>query len=196
MSFKSLFAAAAVAAVLVAPPLAQAAFQTEEGGVTFTINVTDAANGIFTLRIEDLLDATGAGWEDVTQVGALHFKDLGNSFTVAGSTILPGTATASGDELNANGCAGGDSGGICFTFNPLVAATNDMTFTINLNGSIEVGDDGPHLKVNFMNEAGTQIGSLLSANLPGTPEVPEPTTLALLGLGLLAAPYLVRKKAR
>ena len=176
---------------------AQAAFVTDEQGVIFTINVTDAGAGIFTLNIAGLLDATG-DWANVTQVGALAFKDLGTNFTVTGSTLTPGTTSPNPEELNANGCAGGSSTGqICFDFNPLFAASNDMTFTIDLNGSITVGPNGPHLKVNFMDESGTQIGSLLSENLPGTNgSVPEPGALAVLGTGLTLVGWAARRRLR
>ena len=200
-SIKSLLAAGAVALALAAPP-AQASLTFQN--VTFTFDVIDS--NTFTLQIENFLAANG-DWTGVDSIGALAFKGIGDDFTVTGSTIAPGSATGSGLELNSSGCDGGASGGLCFTFDPRFAVPdNDILFTINVGGALDVATTGIHLKVNFFYN-GEQIGDLLSKNIAvgssssggqesSSSGVPEPSTsmLALLGLGLLGASFYTRRR--
>jgi hypothetical protein len=218
-TIKSLCAAAALALGLAAAPAANAAYVLTFQGVTFTIDVVNAADGIFTLRIQNLLSTTDDDWADVTHIKALGFKGIGDDFTAVGSTIAPGTATPNNFELNAGGCSvGAGDDKLCFVFNPLYAASDDMTFTIDLAGSLDIGDGSPHLKVNFTNAAGTKIGSLLSLDIPlvssssssssgttsssssstssGTISEPGTSALALLGLGLLGIALRSRRRAQ
>lgn len=229
MSVKSrILSASAIALAIVSMP-ASALYVGSDvfQGVTFTF--TQTSNTAFTLRIQNLLSTTNADWADVTQIGALQWKDLGgdawtNASTVSGPGVGAYTVTQD-KELSSSGCnQGNPPKAICFTFNPLVAASDDITFSFNLVGDIIAIDTtnadetkrGPHLKVNFMDAQGTQIGSLYSQQIYTSSsssstssaggegsssssssgnQVPESSsTLVLLGLGILGIGFMRRRK--
>jgi hypothetical protein len=196
---KKTFLAGALVALLAVGAQAAPTFYLQEQGVLFGFNQIDSDT--FTLRIKGALDATG-NWTSATALDNLGFKDLG--FDPTGGTLTPGNWVWSPNELNANGCAGGDNGGVCFDAAPAFALTNDMTFTIDLTGgALNLGESlTPHLKLRFVDAAGNKVGDLLSQTMtylpPGSPDpfsfVPEPTSVALAGLGLFAV-ALTRRKA-
>ena len=141
MSVKSrILSASAIALAIVSMP-ASALYVGSDvfQGVTFTF--TQTSNTAFTLRIQNLLSTTNADWADVTQIGALQWKDLGgdawtNASTVSGPGVGAYTVTQD-KELSSSGCnQGNPPKAICFTFNPLVAASDDITFSFNLVGDI------------------------------------------------------------
>jgi hypothetical protein len=158
--------------------------------VTFQTAAVDSDTMSFTIL--NALNATG-DWADINYIAAFQFKDIGN---VTGGTVTPSGFTFSDFELNANGCAGGDSGAACFKGTP-VALTNSMSWTIDFVGT-NLNFDSPHLKVNFYETAGQDkaTGSLLSLNLPAVNAVPEPETYAMLlaGLGLMG--FVARRRQR
>lgn len=159
-------------------------------GVTFNTSYT---GNTLTLEI-DAANPTG-DWATATTIGALELKSLG-TFDSVTMTAAPGAAIGwaySANELNANGCTGGDHTGQSFCYSGThVALTDDMIFTWTFTGGTQ-DFTAPTLKVAFYNGDGTQkVGSLLSMTIN---PVPEPGTYAMMlgGLGLLAATARRRK---
>ena len=62
---------------------------------------------------------------------SLNFS-LKNIGTVSGVSLTGWWVSSL--ELNASGCAGGSSGGFCFSKSPALPLTNSLTFNINYTG--------------------------------------------------------------
>lgn len=133
---------------------AQAGYVLSSQGVSFDFNQLDADS--FTIKITNAENATG-NWGPETHLGFLGFKDLGALAGLTGATvttITPFTTSVwnfSTQELNGNGCLGGNSGGICLDADPDIALAHEMLFQIDLVGTTLAIDPtlGPHLKVGF-----------------------------------------------
>jgi hypothetical protein len=176
---RSLLAAAATLALSATASANVLTFQ----GVTFT--TSDLGAGVLQLEI----DAAGrlGDWADAVSVDALGWKDIG-SFTSGVAGGLGSGWSFSANELNASGCAGGESGGACF-FGTSVALTDNMIFTFAFSGGT-TDFSLPHLKVHFLNAAGEKQGDLLSLSVP----VPEPETYALMLAGLGLVGFMARRR--
>jgi hypothetical protein len=167
---------------------AAASAQLTYQGVTFTPSYS---GNVLTIEI-DAANPTG-DWEDATGMIALQVKDIGTWTSVSFSG--PGAAAdwdVVPDELNANGCEGGDSGNMrACASGDVVGLTDDMLFTYTFTGGTQ-DFSNPQIKVIFVDAEGEKIGSLLSMNVPA---IPEPSTYAMLlgGLGILA---LARRHAK
>jgi PEP-CTERM motif len=207
--------ALAMGAALFAGPSQAAAYQASFGGLTFTFIQTDADTLTFEIKGTPS-NADNAGWSGVQFLGAFDLKDLGLDFTTAtGTANGPGATNLLGmnAQLSANSkdCSSTSSPppSICFDINPdfNLGTTRpiDLLYTIDFSSALTISSVGPHLQIVFTNTAGgDKVGSLYSENVGlclncgGTPpeQIAEPGSLALLGLGLGFAGYIVRRRRK
>jgi hypothetical protein len=181
---------------------AQAATLTIDGA-SFT---PSWSGNVLTLEIDaDPTHLTG-GYDTkkapAVSIGAIALKDIGSFSSVA--MTGPGGFTGwsfSSNELNANGCAGGHGGSdsgkaLCFS-GPGISLADNMIFkfTFTPTGTgLNLTD--PHLKVNFLDSKGSQVGSLISENIAAAQvsPVPEPETYAMLVAGLGCVGVMARRR--
>ncbi len=149
-----------------------------------TFSLVDNGSGSLTFSISNALNANG-DWTGIETLNAFSLKDIGGtSLTLAGWT-------PSSNELNPAGCAGGSSGGYCFTAPGGALTLTAQPVVLNLTYTGALNMTAPHLKVLFGGaDQGDGHGSLLSQNV----SAPEPASLMLLG-GALAGVGIWRRKA-
>jgi len=104
--------------------------------------------------------------------------------------------------LNNGGCGGGSAGFVCADHaDPAVAVggTLDWVFDITLdNGFLFVPPTQASIKVRYANSDGRKVGALVSEEIDlqthGGSQVPEPSSVILLGSGLVGLVLWGRKK--
>jgi MYXO-CTERM domain-containing protein len=174
----------------------------------------------------DWAAATRLGAFSLKDIGLDFSTVTGTAIYLGANGVLGGGDDVSKagvrDELNANGdpCSAivnGQKGSMCFDFAPNIPLTDDMKFEINFSSAFTILSAGPHLKILLTDNNDNKVGSLYSQNVPfsstsssgiasssssssstSSGNVPAPNTgsMALLGLGLLAGSFLIRRNSR
>ena len=174
---------------------------------TLTFNPTGTAN-----QYDIFLDINAVGYTGTATnlLNAVAVKVVSNSSDITADSIVspptPNFFDLSLGGLSANGCSVGSEGFLCDQYNHAgsfglqVKNTGDVyTFEwliTTLPGQLLTGDNAASVKALYVDNTGKQAGLTSEAITldPRTPPVPEPSTLVLLGSGILSAAGLIRRR--
>lgn len=175
-------------------------------GSTYTLTYTTTSNpNIFDVNLA--IDATGYTGTSTNLLNAVSLKIASKTSEISSVSLLSAPATFSTTEsggLNANGCSGSGGGFFCSgssTNGLAVGGSGDVynfLWQVQLTSPSDLflGADEASVKALYVTMAGKQNGNT-SAPItldPGGSPVPEPSSIVLLGTGLLGAAGVIRRK--
>lgn len=180
-------------------------------GNEYAVFVVSHVGDIYTLQVDIKVtnSYTGNHWADnVVSVAIKGLPTFSNPVLVSPA----GTWTLSSNELNANGCNGGASGGLCAEANTFADGANvtgpgTILSWIFQFESTAASIDTVHLKylyasggtaANYNKAARTDLGSYdipVQDGPQGDDPVPEPSTYAMIGIAAVALGLWKRKSA-
>lgn len=125
-------------------------------------------------------------------IGFKAFTDITSVSVVSGgpSGTLYWYSGISNSTPNCSPSGAGPTGFVCFNLNPDVSATSDLTITKSFLVQGKLDDS---LAWTFKGKYGTGNGWVISEQAFGAPAVPEPTSAAVFGAGILTTATAMRK---
>jgi len=176
-------------------------------GGSFT--ATTSCNGSLVCTITLTIDTTGSTLPDINSVGIkVGTTDVNGTFSISGQTNgdLASAWTLTNGSLNSSTTCGSASKNeqLC-AFDPDFTGVNTGgTLVFTWTGVQVDADSIQHVgyQYNSGNDTSTPNGTIVSCSFSndvatdcgGSTSVPEPASMTLLGLSLLGAPFLRRKK--
>lgn len=180
---------------------------TKCNGNQYAISVISHVGNTWQLEVSIAILATYTGTQWTDLLNAVAIKDMASSISNASLVSAPAGATWTlyAGELNNGGdvCANDNSPGtkLCAWagFNNGAAFTVGDTLSFVFQFDALALNDTSHLKYEYIEADGKKIGSLGSFDIGiqeggGPNEIPEPQTLALVGLGLLGVAFARRRR--